>query len=305
MSEVRGRGKILIVDDEWGLAIVRAVQRRLESEGWHTIAVEPETRRQTGDEFEEAALYAIEEEQPDGVLLDVRFGEHEDDRFKGLGILRQIVEHHPKLLVLIFTQYAQGPERDTAVTGALRWDAPVDFIDKLASPEEVVRRIVDKYTAVASEIQKEISWWLEPTEFGIIYTDSSAIEHVATNLLDNAVRFATSHIEIKLTKNPSYFFIRVWDDGPGIAPQYLQHIFDRGWTPEIAVDADTEIEDAVAVGQLVEVEAEINPDGSLLAVEVEVEEEDQEVSGKTKMRGVFEGVDEETGAWIISRTWFL
>ena len=141
MSEIRGRGKILIVDDEWGLAIVRAVQRRLESEGWHTIAVEPETRWQTGDEFQEAALYAIEEEQPDGVLLDVRFGEHEDDRFKGLGILRQIVEHHPKLLVLIFTQYAQGPERDTAVTGALRWDAPVDFIDKLASPEEVVLRL--------------------------------------------------------------------------------------------------------------------------------------------------------------------
>ena len=141
MSEVRGRGKILIVDDEWGSAIVRAVRRRLESEGWHTIAVEPETQWRTGDDFEEAALYAIEEEQPDGVLLDVRFGEHKDDRFKGLGILRKIVEHYPKLPVLMFTQYAQGPERDTAVTGALKWDAPVDFIDKLASPEEVVLRI--------------------------------------------------------------------------------------------------------------------------------------------------------------------
>ena len=141
MSEVKGRGKILIVDDEWGSAIVRAVRRRLESEGWHTIAVEPETLWQTGDDFEVAALYAIEEEQPDGVLLDVRFGEHKDDRFKGLGILRKIVEHHPKLPVLMFTQYAQGPERDTAVTGALKWDAPVDFIDKLASPEEVVLRL--------------------------------------------------------------------------------------------------------------------------------------------------------------------
>lgn len=141
MSEVRGRGKILIVDDEWGSAIVKAVRRRLENEGWHTIAVEPETRWLTGDDFEVAALYAIEEEQPDGVLLDVRFGEHKDDRFKGLGILRKIVERHPKLPVLMFTQYAQGPERDTAVMGALKWDAPVDFIDKLASPEEVVLRI--------------------------------------------------------------------------------------------------------------------------------------------------------------------
>ena len=62
-------------------------------------------------------------------------------------------------------------------------------------PSEVVRRIVDRYTAVASEIQKEISWWSEPSEFGIVYSDSSAIEHVATNLVDNAVRFATSHID--------------------------------------------------------------------------------------------------------------
>ena len=53
-------------------------------------------------------------------------------------------------------------------------------------------------------------------EFGILESDSSAIEHIATNLVDNAVRFATRQIEIKLSRNPSHFFIRVWDDGPGI-----------------------------------------------------------------------------------------
>ncbi|MFQ5934747.1 MAG: hypothetical protein ACE5KI_08915, partial [Dehalococcoidia bacterium] len=105
------------------------------------VVVEPQGRWLTGDEFERAALYAIEEERPDGVLLDVRFGEHRDDRFKGLGILRKIVEGYPKLPILMFTQYAQGPERDTAVIGSLKWDAPVDFIDKLASPEEVVLRL--------------------------------------------------------------------------------------------------------------------------------------------------------------------
>jgi signal transduction histidine kinase len=34
--------------------------------------------------------------------------------------------------------------------------------------------------------------------------------------------------------NPSHFFIRVWDDGPGIALQYQRHIFDHGWTPQVA-----------------------------------------------------------------------
>ena len=136
-----GQDKILIVDDEWESPILTAVRRRLDEEGWHTLAVKPEGRWAGGDEFEAAALYAIEEEQPDGVLLDVRLGEFRDDQFKGLEILQKIVERHPKLPVLMFTQYTQGPHRETAVRGSLKWDAPVDFIDKLASPEEVVLRL--------------------------------------------------------------------------------------------------------------------------------------------------------------------
>lgn len=141
MVERQPQQKVLIVDDEWDSPVVRSVLRRLEGEGWRTEAVRPESRLMTGDEFEEAALFAIEKEQPDAVVLDVRFGEGRDDRFKGLGILRKIVERYPRQPVLMFTQYAQGPERDTAVGSALKWDAPVDFIDKLASPEEVVLRL--------------------------------------------------------------------------------------------------------------------------------------------------------------------
>ena len=100
-------------------------------------------------------------------------------------------------------------------------------------PAEVVRRIADRYSAVASEAGKEITWWSEPAEFGLVYADTNAIEHIVTNLVDNAVRFAGTHVEVKLTKNPSHFFVRVWDDGPGIGQQYIQHLFDRGWTPEV------------------------------------------------------------------------
>ena len=84
--------------------------------------------------------------------------------------------------------------------------------------ERRVRRIVDRYTPVAEQTLKEITWWSEPSEFGMVYSDSSAIEHIVTNLVDNAVRFASSHIEIKLTRNPTHFFVRVWDDGPGVSP---------------------------------------------------------------------------------------
>ena len=141
MAEARSNRKILVVDDEWESPIVKSVRRRLEDEGWQTLAVEPGSQWRSGDEFEAAALYAIEAERPEPVLLDVRFEEHADDRFKGLGILRKIVERYPTQPVLMFTQYAQGSDRETGVGSALKWDAPVDFIDKLASPEEVVLRL--------------------------------------------------------------------------------------------------------------------------------------------------------------------
>ena len=141
MSFSVGQNKILIVDDEWESPIVRAVRRRLDEEGWNTLVIEVDSQWAGGEDFEAAALYTIAEEQPDGVLLDVRLGEYKEDQFKGLDILQKIVERHPKLPVLMFTQYTQGPERETAVRGSLKWDSPVDFIDKLASPEEVVLRL--------------------------------------------------------------------------------------------------------------------------------------------------------------------
>jgi len=101
-------------------------------------------------------------------------------------------------------------------------------------PSQIVRKIVERYTAVAAESDKEVTWWSEPAEFGIVYCDSSAVDHIVVNLVDNAVRHASSQVEIKLSKNPSHFFIRVWDDGPGIYSLHLPHIFDHGWTPEVA-----------------------------------------------------------------------
>ena len=55
---------ILIVDDEWQSAIVVALRRRLEREGWKAVVVRPEAKYATADEFEVAALYALEEERP-------------------------------------------------------------------------------------------------------------------------------------------------------------------------------------------------------------------------------------------------
>lgn len=96
--------KILVVDDEHMSDLMRSVLRRLESDGFRPIVVAPEGPRVTGDDYETQALFAMEQERPAAVLLDVRFGEYDTDRFKGLSILKKIVDRDSSMPVLMFTQ---------------------------------------------------------------------------------------------------------------------------------------------------------------------------------------------------------
>jgi len=140
-KNIGGGQKILVVDDEHMSDLMRSVLRKLEADGFAPIVVAPEGENITGDDYEVQALFALEAERPSAVLLDVRFGEYDSDRFKGLSILKSIVDFDGSMPVLMFTQYAQGPYRDTAVSASLSVSSSVDFIDKLASPEEVVLRL--------------------------------------------------------------------------------------------------------------------------------------------------------------------
>ena len=167
-KSIGGKQTILVVDDEHMSDLMRSVFRRLESDGFNPVAIVPEGSRITGDDYETHALFAIENESPAAVLLDVRFGEYDTDRFKGLSILKKIVERDSSLPVLMFTQYARGPYRDTAVTGSLSIGASVDFIDKLASPEEVVLRLRRLIGSAPKTIKIGDLFELEP-ENAVVY----------------------------------------------------------------------------------------------------------------------------------------
>jgi signal transduction histidine kinase len=112
--------------------------------------------------------------------------------------------------------------------------AAVEPVDAAA----IVRNVSDRYTPIARERGLELVWWCEPSEFGFIYGDGSALDHVITNLVDNAAKFARGHVEIRLTRTDSEFLVRVWDDGSGIAESHLAHVFDRGWTPELSARSE-------------------------------------------------------------------
>ncbi len=110
-------------------------------------------------------------------------------------------------------------------------DAPVERYP--VEPPAVVSRIVERYTGQAIEQGKDIAWWSEPEDFGLVYSDATALEHIIANLVDNALRYGGDYIEITVTRDANNFQVRVSDDGPGIPAQYRNHLFARGWTPEM------------------------------------------------------------------------
>ncbi|MBT2666528.1 HAMP domain-containing histidine kinase [Bacillus sp. ISL-4] len=67
------------------------------------------------------------------------------------------------------------------------------------------------------------------SEFKEIYamTISSKLEQVIVILLDNAMKYSESSIQIMIKRQADEIFIGVKDHGAGISPEHLPHVFER------------------------------------------------------------------------------
>jgi signal transduction histidine kinase len=68
-----------------------------------------------------------------------------------------------------------------------------------------------------------------PDNFPIILADEDRISQVLSNLVSNAIKYSPAGGEIKITGQalPQYVVTCVSDQGPGIAPDDIPHVFDR------------------------------------------------------------------------------
>lgn len=57
--------------------------------------------------------------------------------------------------------------------------------------------------------------------------DPQRLAQVVSNLLDNALKFASRQINVFVTRHDGWIVIGVSDDGPGIAPADLPYVFER------------------------------------------------------------------------------
>ena len=94
-------------------------------------------------------------------------------------------------------------------------------------------RVTERF---ASQVPKHRLVTEFPANFPIILADENRIEQVLSNLVSNALKYASGgEIKISGSLRPEQVIICVSDDGPGIEAQDLPHIFDRFYRSTSAV----------------------------------------------------------------------
>ena len=108
------------------------------------------------------------------------------------------------------------------ITGKLQLHlGPVNLISVVNAALDAVRPALE-----AKDIRVETQY---QDELKVIAGDADRLQQVVWNLLSNASKFtpAGGVVGVRLTQDQTYVEIEVSDTGPGIAPEFLPHVFER------------------------------------------------------------------------------
>jgi two-component system OmpR family sensor kinase len=131
-----------------------------------------------------------------------------------------------------FARLREGVKRATHLVQQLLLMARLDpeAADKPAVPVDlaaVVTAAVELLRPLAEEKPLRVESRLDPS--ARVLGNEAALGVLASNLLDNAVRYTPSggRIEVSVRREGSEAVVEVADDGPGIAPGEHERVFDR------------------------------------------------------------------------------
>jgi signal transduction histidine kinase len=138
----------------------------------------------------------------------------EESRASAAAVIRRAIDRMARLtddLLALARLDAPASGREPVPLGALLEDAREEF-----SAAAAARGVELEATVVPGRI---------------VHADRDVLKRAVTNLLDNAVRVAPEGSAVRLAHGEldGWAWLAVADDGPGIAPEHREWIFDRFW----------------------------------------------------------------------------
>lgn len=130
----------------------------------------------------------------------------------------------------------------------------LDFVTRLENPNAVLPFSETKPDAIVNDVVRdlydraearrvELSWWARPESFPRITANQDALRQAIINIVDNSIKYAApkdeqapkGEVDIALGVNGNNAItICVTDNGPGIPPDDLPRLFNKGYTTEAA-----------------------------------------------------------------------
>jgi|GEM_PF-1304645 len=130
----------------------------------------------------------------------------------------------------------------------------LDFVTHLENPKTVLPFSEVKPDAIVGDVVRdlydraqarrvELSWWARPENFPRITANHDALRQALINVVDNGIKYTApkddnatkGEIDIALSANGNNTIsIDIADNGPGIPPDDLPRLFDKGYTTEQA-----------------------------------------------------------------------
>ncbi len=143
------------------------------------------------------------------------------------GIEQGIFEHPEEVAHTILEESGRLTEIVSSLLTLSRMeaaDAEVQLSDM--DINDTIEECLDRVNGQAME--KNISLlYDEQDEEYIVIGDEELCEQVICNFLTNAVRYAVSYVEISVHRNRDKVIVSVADDGKGISPDDIDHVFER------------------------------------------------------------------------------
>lgn len=157
------------------------------------------------------------------------------------GVIPQ--QKHQEYMDLVLSECRRLTKLISDLLDLSRIDAGNDELRKeMFDVSELLRRVIIKRQVILEEAKMQVNTRF-PDEAAMVYADPERMEQVFTNLIDNAIKYSGDGGEIRVFVTPErhrhQMLVTVADDGMGIEPEKLPHVFDRFYKADTAHTSGT------------------------------------------------------------------